>query len=326
MSNAKKVRVGLYGNNGHQLSYLLKGHPLAEVTACADYNLPEDAPGAGSVARHDSLLAMALDPNVDLISLCSPTRAEQADEAILCLQNGKHVYAEKPCVLSEPDLDRVLAAAESARRLFREMAQTAFDAPFPQMREVVRSGKLGEVVQIFVQKSYPWHGGRPQDEAVDGGLTLQVGIHAARYVEHVAGVRISALELLETTHGNPGPAVGGKGDLRMAATLQGRLENGGLVVVALNYLNPRGMGTWGNDHLRIFGTKGMVESVDGGTRTACVIGEAAPYALPPLATPQDHADDYFRFILENKPMPLTLEEELHPLRVLLRVKRFAGSA
>ncbi len=66
----------------------------------------------------------------------------------------------------------------------------------------------------------------------------------------------------------------------------------------------------------------MVESVDGGARTACVIGDAAPQPLPALEIPQDHADDYFRFILENKPMPLTLEEELHPLRVLLRAKRF----
>ncbi len=299
---------------------------MTEVTACAHYELPVDAPGEVSLTRHDSLLALAMDPNVDVISLCSPMRSTQVDDAILCLQNGKHVYAEKPSALSEPDLDRVLAAADASRRHFREMAQTAFDSPYVQMRDVVRSGELGEIVQVFAQKSYPWHGGRPQDEAVDGGLTLQVGIHAARFVEHVAGVRISALELLETTHGNPvGPAVGSNGGLRMAATLQGRLENGGLVVMALNYLNPRGLGIWGNDHLRIFGTEGYVESVDGGKYAACVIGESAPRGLPPLETPQDHADDYFRFILENAPMPLSLEEELHPLRVLLRVKRFGAA-
>ncbi len=291
--------------------------------ACARYVPPKDLLEELPIARHDSLLALAHDPNVDLISLCSPMRSTQVDDAILCLQNGKHVYAEKPCALSEPELDRVLAAADKAGRHFREMAQTAFDSPYVQMREVVRSGELGEVVQVFVQKSYPWHESRPQDEAVDGGLTLQVGIHAARFVEHVAGVRIAALELMETTHGNPvGPAVGSNGGLRMAATLQGRLENGGLAVMALNYLNPRGLGVWGNDHLRIFGAKGMVESVDGGTRTACVIGEAAPRALPALETPRDYTDDFFRFILEGKPMPLTIEEELHPLRVLLRVKRF----
>jgi len=318
MADVKKVRVGLYGNNGHQLNFLLKGHPHAELVACANYVPPRDLLEELPITPHDNLLALAIDPNVDLIALCSPMRSTQAEDAILCLQNGKHVYAEKPCALSEPELDRVLAAADASRRHFREMGNASFESPYLQMREVVKSGELGEIVQVFVQKSYPWHGGRPQDEAVDGGLTLQVGIHAARFVEHVAGVRISSLELMETTQGNPTP----QGGLRMAATLQGRLENGGLGVMALNYLNPRGLGVWGNDHLRIFGTQGMVESVDGGTRTACVINEAPPRTLPPLETPRVHADDYFRFILENQPMPLSLEEELHPLRVLLRVKRF----
>ncbi len=317
MANAKKVRVGLYGNNGHQLNFLLKGHHLAELVACAHYVPPKDLLEELPITRHESLLELARDPDIDLISLCSPLRSDQVDDAILCLQNGKHVYAEKPCALSELDLDRVLAAAQASGRHFRDMAQTAFDSPYPQMREIVRSGSLGEIVQVFAQKSYPWHENRPQDEKVDGGLTLQVGIHAARFVEHVAGVRIASLELLETGHGNPSP-----GGLQMAATLQGRLENGGLVVMAANYLNPRGLGVWGNDHLRIFGTKGMVESVDGGARTACVIGDAPPRPLSELETSQVHVDDFFRLILEGKPMPLTLEEELHPLRVLLRVKRF----
>ena len=320
MANTKKVRVGLYGNNGHQLNYLLKGHPLAEVTACAHYEVPADAPGGASLTRHDTLLALAMDPDVDLISLCSPMRSTQVDDAIVCLQNGKHVYAEKPCALSERDLDRVLAEADASRRHFREMGGSTCYSPYPQMRDVVRSGELGEIVQVFVQKSYPWHGSRPQDEAVDGGLTLQVGIHAARFTEHVTGIRISALDLLETTQGNP-VANGGS---RMAATLQGRLENGALVVMVVNYLNQSGHGVWGNDHLRIFGTEGFVESVDGGKRTAIVIGESPSRELPPLNKPRDHADDYFRFILENAPMPMSLEEELHPLRVLLRVKRFEG--
>ena len=321
MANLKKVRVGLYGNNGHQLNNLLEGHPRAELVACAHYVPPKDLLEEIRVTRHDSLLALALDPNVDLISLCSPMRSTQVEDAIVCLQNGKHVYAEKPCALNEPDLDRVLAAADASRRHFREMGGSIFQSPYLQMRDVVRSGELGEIVQVFAQKSYPWYEARPQDEAVDGGLTLQVGIHAARFAEHVTGIRIASLDLLETTHGNPTA----NGGLRMAATLQGRLENGALVTMVANYLNQRGLGAWGNDHLRIFGTKGFVESVDGGMRTALVVGEAGPRSLPPLTKPHDHADDYFRFILENTPMPMSLEEELHPLRVLLRVKRFGAA-
>jgi len=312
-----KIRVGLYGGNGHQLLSMLRGHPHAEVTALAQCEPPADLPAGINPTRYDSLSALANDPHVDLISLCSPRRCDQAADAILCLQSGKHVYAEKPCALNESDLDRILATASACGKQFREMAGTIDDHLYPKMREVVRSGALGDVVQVYAQKSYPYHEQRPQDELIDGGLVLQVGIHAARFIEHVAGMRIQSLELIETTTGNPQP-----GQLRMAAALQGRLENGGVASMVLNYLNPRGLGVWGNDHLRIFGTSGMIESVNGGTQTTCVLGSAPAEALTRTENPPDHATAYFLSLLENKPMPLSLDEELHPLRALLKVKSF----
>ena len=314
-----KIRVGLYGQNGHQLQSLLAGHPDAEVTACAQIELPPDAPGSVAITRHDSLRALADDPRVDLISLCSPRRCDQAEDAILCLQSGKHVYAEKPCALNERDLDRVLAAAKGAGKEFREMGGSDAMYPYPQMREIVRGGTLGKIVQVFIQKSYPYHEGRPQDELLDGGLVLQVGIHAVRFVEFVAGERIQSLELIETELGNPLP-----GGLRMASVLQGRLENGGLVSMVVNYLNQPGIGTWGNDHLRIFGTAGMVESVEGGARTAYVIGDGPAQVVPKGPDLPDHATQYFSSLRQGSPMPMTVEEELHPLRVLLAVKNFQG--
>lgn len=315
-----KIRVGLYGSNGHQLQAMLTGHPIAEITAYALLDLPPDSTGGGKITRHDSLQALANDPNVDLISLCSPRRCDQAEDAILCLQNGKHVYAEKPCALNEADLDRILATARRCGRQFREMGGTDVTDPYPQLREAVRSGELGTIVQVFGQKSYPYHGQRPQDERVDGGLVLQVGIHAVRFVEHVAGMRIQSLAMLETKLGNPNP-----GELRMAAVLQGRLENGGLASLVLNYLNPRGMGMWGNDHIRIFGTAGMIESVDGGTRGAIALGETPVRPLPKEPDLPDHATQYFLSLTQNQPMPMTVEDELHALRVLLAVKSFPSA-
>lgn len=43
------------------------------------------------------------------------------------------------------------------------------------------------MVQVIAEKSYPYHERRPRDEDVDGGLILQCGVHAMRFVEHVAG-------------------------------------------------------------------------------------------------------------------------------------------
>ncbi len=316
MTTNAKLRIALYGANGHQLQHLL-ATPQArvEVIAVCGINAPA---GAGiSPREYGSLDAVLTDDAVDLVSLCSPRRADQAEEAIRCLRAGKHVLAEKPAALSEAQLDEILRVAEATGRCFREMGGTVFDQPYLAMRECVQRGELGEIVQVFAQKSYPYYPGRPQNEAVDGGLFLQCGIHAARMIEHVSGKKIVSLCRTETGLGNPV-----QGGLRMAAAFQGQLENGAIASAIANYLNPPGTGRWGNETLRVFGTRGMVEATDGGTRTRLVVGEEDRGALPTAVSTDSYFSLLAAHLLDGIPMPLSLEEELHPLRALLRAESF----
>ena len=195
------------------------------------------------------------------------------------------------------------------------MAGTAFAPNYAAMREVVRSGGVGEVIQILVQKSYRYGANRPQDEAIDGGMFLQAGVHAARMVEHVGGVRIKSITGWETKFGSPE-----KGDGKIAGAAQIGLANGGLATIIINYLNPADTPLpHGNETLRIFGTKGFVESVDGGTRTRLVT--AGKIVEPLERTPgMDYFDAVANHLVTGAPMPFTLEEELHPLRMLIRAK------
>ena len=314
-----KIRIALYGSNGHQQCDLLReAHPLAEVVAVSGVSIPESPIVTPKIyASLDELLA---DPEIDLVSLCSPNRARQAEESIRCLKAGKHVLAEKPAALSEDDLDAILEAAQASGRSFREMGGTIFDATYWAMRQIIQRGDLGEIVQAFAQKSYPYFPERPQDEALDGGLFLQVGIHAARMIEHVCGLKISSLSRIETGLGNPK-----SGNLRMASAFQGTLENGGIVSAIANYLNPRGTGHWGNETLRIFGTQGMIEATDAGTRTRLILGERdlGPICGEPFGA--SYLTSYARHLLGQGAMPLSLEDELHPLRAILRARPLTGA-
>ncbi len=273
----------------------------------------------GAFAVEPDLAALLARDDVDLVSLCSPRRGDQAADAVAALRAGKHVYAEKPAALTEAALDEILAAAEASDRRFHEMAGSAFEQPWFALREAVRSGVVGTVVQVTAQKSYPFHERRPQDEYDDGGLIGQAAIHAVRFVEHVAGVRIAEVEATETTLGNP-VADGG---LRMAAALLARLENGGVAVVTANYLNPPGFGSWGNEMVRIFGTQGMIEGTDGGTRTRLVVGKEDRGPLDLSATPPDWFGCVTADCLGTGAMPLALEDELHPLQVVIRANAAA---
>lgn len=314
-----RIGVALYGENGHQVHDRLAGHPRARLVAVAEFpreKLPaalRDDAGVKAYADLDTLLA---DPRVELVVLCSPRRDEQAAHAIRALRAGRHVYAEKPAALSEAELDAIVAVAAETGRVFREMAGTAFEQPYHAMREVVRSGRLGRVVQVIAEKSYPWHERRPRDEGADGGLILQVGVHAMRFVEHVAGMCVRSVRALETEAGSPG----GDGGLRMAACMMMELEGGGLASITANYLNPKGTGVWGYETLRILGERGMIESTQGGAHTRLVIGETDHGPLTITGTGVDYFDALLATLAGDGGMPLTLEEELRPTRWVLRAK------
>jgi predicted dehydrogenase len=319
--NTMKTGIGLYGVNGHQITRHLEKHTTAQLIAVAGFepqHLPETFRNESNIKRYGSLAELLKDPKVELVSLCSPRRRDQADDAITCLRAGKHVYAEKPAALSEADLDRILAAAKETGKHFHEMAGSVFHQPFLGMRKVVQTGTLGTIVQVFAQKSYPYHDRRPIDEDMDGGLVCQAGIHAVRFVEHIAGVRVKNVEAVETGLGNPRG-----GGLKMAASYLLQLENGGVGSIVANYLNPTGFGNWGNEHVRIFGTNGFIETTDGGTRTRLVVKDKDLGQIDVSAPEKDYFDSFVEFLRDKTPMPLTLEDELHPLRVVLRAKQSA---
>ncbi len=327
----EKIGVGLYGMNGHQVHALLAAHPGAELVAVAGF--PKERIGldeSDGCRQYDTLDALLEDGSVDLVSLCSPRRADQAADAIRCLRAGRHVYAEKPCALSEAELDEVLRVAEETGCRFHEMAGTAFEEPWYSLRRLVLRGEIGDIVQVFCQKSYPLGGSRPHDEAVDGGLLCQVGIHAFRFVEHVACRRIVEVEARQTKRGSGREET--PGGLHTAVSYLMRLEGGGVASVLANYLNPPTFGSWGNEHVRIFGTRGFVEATDAGTKTRLVLNERDCGPIPvDISTDVPGAgkrffDAYIRCLLGQGDMPISLDEELHPLRMVLRARADAERA
>ncbi len=315
------VNVALYGINGHQVIGQLVDNPRAVLKAYAGIDskrLADAGLDVGAARECASLEDILAESEVDLVVLCSERRVEQGGHAIKCLQAGKHVYAEKPCAFTNEELDEILAAAEKAGKTFHDMAGSALEQPYWTMREIVASGKIGEVVQVFAQKSYPYHDRRPQDEDVDGGLLMQVGVHAMRFIEHVCGLKARVLDANQTRAGNPK-----KGDLRMACSINFELENGALATLIANYCNSGKFGTWGNEHLRVFGTKGFVESTNGGRNHHLYLNDEDCGELEFNGPSRD----YFEVVLDDITgvggLPFTLEEELHPTRVIIEARAMA---
>ena len=109
----------------------------------------------------------------------------------------------------------------------------------------------------------------------------------------------------------------------MAASSLCRFSNGAVGNLTVNYLNPPKIGFHGNDQLRLFGTKGILEAVDGLSRVRMAKGDGP---LEDLETPKDRPR-YFELLLDQlidgKEMPLTLERELQSTRVVIAMKEAA---
>jgi scyllo-inositol 2-dehydrogenase (NADP+) len=64
------------------------------------------------------------------------------------LRAGHNVVCEKPLAIHAADVDRMIAAARKARRLFAPFQNSRFAPYFLKMREVIASGVLGEIIHI----------------------------------------------------------------------------------------------------------------------------------------------------------------------------------
>lgn len=315
----KKLRVGIYGQYGHQIHKKLYTNPNAELVAVCnvtDEFIKEIESGCGKkIKAYNALDDMLKDSSIDLVSLCSPQRIEQENDAVKCLLAGKHVYAEKPAAFSEKGLERILKVAEETGYEFHEMADSIFIEPYWSAMKTVKGGNIGEVVQVYVQKSYPLNiKSRPQNEETDGGLIRQAGIHAIRFLEHITGLSVKNVNVYQTHLGN----IKNEG-LYTASSWSMTLSNGGVASACVNYMNPSGFGKWGNESIRIFGTEGMLEITDGARRTHIYTQKSDEGAIDISDSDcKDFFDLLVSHLLYGEDMPMTLEEELHPLKVVIR--------
>lgn len=320
-----KLKVGIYGTNGHQIWGFLEKYDRIEFTAAA--GVPEKllekykAYQDKTLKIYDTLDEMLEKGGIDLVCLCSPLRSEQANDAVKALRANVSVYAEKPAALTEADLDMILEAEKTSRAEFHEIADSIFFEPYATMRDLIKDGAVGEVVQVYVQKSYGKNfDGRPNDPNVDGGITRQIGIHAMRFLEHCCGIRIAAVKAFETNKGGPESKPG----LITASSIAMTLENGGVASACLNYYNPGSFGLWGNESIRVFGTKGVIEITDGGRRTHLWNDKGDLGEFASMNTPTKPFLEYLvEHLLDGTPMPFDSETELHPLRAVIRMKESA---
>ena len=209
------VRVGVLGlgrsGYGIHLRALGKLPEKYRVVAVADTNAARCAETAASVGCDAcaDIGALLAHPEVELVTVATQNRWH-AEHAVAALDAGKHVLCEKPFGLTVAEVDAMLAArdrqaAKGSPVVLAPFQNRRYEESFAKVREVIRSGKLGTIVQIRMAyhgfgRRWDWQtlrrfgGGQlnnnlphPLDQAME--LLSDCGVHEPEQIEVRAHLR-----------------------------------------------------------------------------------------------------------------------------------------
>jgi predicted dehydrogenase len=153
--------------------------PERLAAAAADFAGLRTYPDAASLARDDAF---------DLAIVATPP-ASHATIALELLRAGRHVVLEKPMCLTAAEADLLVVEAARADRMLTVHQSRRWDRDFMALREVVSSGRIGEVFNIetfvggFDHPCRLWH----SDEVASGGAIFDWGSHHVDWILRLYG-------------------------------------------------------------------------------------------------------------------------------------------
>jgi scyllo-inositol 2-dehydrogenase (NADP+) len=152
------------------------GFKLVAVCDLEDSRIAE-AKAATGCAGYKCFEELLKDKNVELVVVATQSKDHER-MAIAASKAGKHVLVEKPSSDSAKGIDRMIAAAKKAKRLLTMHHNYRLNPEYLVTREVIESGKLGEVFRIkrtvngFARRN-DWQ----TLKKYGGGMTGNWGVH-----------------------------------------------------------------------------------------------------------------------------------------------------
>jgi myo-inositol 2-dehydrogenase/D-chiro-inositol 1-dehydrogenase len=269
------VRFGLLGAGriGKVHARAIGANPDAVLVAVADA-LPEAAAALAAAhgARVATIEAIAADPGVDAVIICTPTDTH-ADLIEQFVRAGKAVFCEKPIDLSVARVKACLATVAAAKGVLMVGFNRRFDPDFMAVKAALDAGRIGKVEMVTISSRDP--GPPPLDYiARSGGIFRDMTIHdfdMARWLlgEEPETVLAAASVLTD-------PAIGKAGDYDSVNVIL-RTASGRQAVIT----NSRRAAYGYDQRIEVLGDKGAVSALN--TAEANIeLADGAGFHRPPL--------------------------------------------
>ncbi len=250
------VRVAVLGTgrigrmHAELLAHRVPGASLAGVFDVVPEAAAEVASRLGVDAATDASELLGA-PDVDAVAVCTSTDTH-VDAVVAAAGAGKAVFCEKPVSLDLAEVDRALAAVETAGVALQVGFNRRFDPSHRAVRDAVAAGQVGEPQLVRISSRDP----APPPLAyieVSGGIFLDMTVHDFDMARFVTGREV--VEVFATGGVMVDPAIGEAGDIDTAVVVL-RHENGAITTID----NSR-QAVYGYDQrVEVFGSAGMVAS------------------------------------------------------------------
>ncbi len=143
-------------------------------------------PDAAIYDDYDALLA---DPSLDAIYVAIP-HVLHKDLVLRCLDAGKPVMCEKPLTTNAGESAELIARARDKGLFLMEAVWTRFLPLYGRIREIIDSGRIGEVNLVWSSFGFPLDydpEGRWFNKSLAGGVLLDMGIYNVAMSQFVYG-------------------------------------------------------------------------------------------------------------------------------------------
>jgi myo-inositol 2-dehydrogenase/D-chiro-inositol 1-dehydrogenase len=293
--------------------------PQARLAAIADLKQPA-AQAVASRCNIPKIVSsgaeIIADPAIDAVAICSPTDTH-ADLIVAAAKAGKHIFCEKPISLSLKEIDRALAAVESAGVKLQVGFNRRFDSNFLRVRQAVESGEIGTPNLFHIVSRDPF----PPPLAYlrgSGGIFLDMMVHDFDMARFLMGEEVEEVFAAGAVMVDPGFAK--ENDFDTAVVLL-RFRSG-----ALGTIDNSRKSTFGYDQrVEILGSKGKIASENRYPNQVTVSGERCVYSdLPYNFFMQRYTDSFAaeiqaftEAVLEDKPIQVTGADSRIPVVMAL---------
>ncbi|MHA7288861.1 Gfo/Idh/MocA family protein [Arthrobacter sp. MDT3-24] len=191
------VRWGIMGTGsiaGLQTADLIaNGSTVQAVGSRTTASAAEFAARFQIATAHGSYEDLVADPHVDVVYVSTP-HVFHFENALLALNAGKHVLIEKPLAMNAAQAKEIVGLAESKGLVALEAMWTRYLPHMVRIRELIRSGALGEVRTVIADHNQnlpkdPLH--RLNNPLLGGGALLDLGIYPVSLAFDVFGAPVT---------------------------------------------------------------------------------------------------------------------------------------